>query len=117
MRAQVAKSARTCGVLVQPPDQREVWIHDPVLQIHRAPVVDFSQSPRFDQLFGKLNSRHTAVVKIDHADNARARYCIKHLASFGQRIGQRLLAKNVLAILRRLDRNGCVAVARCGNID
>jgi hypothetical protein len=72
MAVQFVVRSRAGDGPVQFPDPREQGVHDPVLQVHGAEMVDFAQPSGLDQLLGQRDRRHPAVVESQHVLDARA---------------------------------------------
>ena len=117
VRVQVSVRAAAGDLLLQTPYQRELRVHDPVLQIHRAPVVDLADLARVDHLLRKRHGRDTAVVECRERALARLGRRRGHLLCLVQRVRQRLLADHVLAGFQRRQRHGQVQVARRADVD
>jgi len=49
MRTEIASAPEPACSARKPPDEREVLVHQPVLEILRAHVTDFADPARFDQ--------------------------------------------------------------------
>ena len=101
----------------KPPDEREVRIDDPVLEVDGPPVPDFADGAVVDQLLGQLHGRHAAVVVVDHGDRARLARGLQHLPRLGEVVGQRLLADDVLARGQRGQHDLLVRIARRRDVD
>jgi hypothetical protein len=120
VRSDVAQGAGAGHLLAEPPDQRELRIDDPVLQVHRADVADRAEATCLDQLSHQRHGRHAAVVEAAHrpyAPGLRLRGGRGHLAGLGHRVGQRFLAEHVLAGGERGQRDLLVRVARGADVD
>ena len=103
-------------ILLEPPHKRELRIHDPVLQIHRAPVIDLSDLARLDQLFRERDGRNPSVVERHHALDARLLHRREHLPGLREIVRERLFAEHMLTRLGRGDGDLFVRITRRGHI-
>ena len=117
MRGDVAERAGARLRLVEPPDQRELRIGDPVLQVGAAKVPDLAELAFLNQLLRQHDRRRAAVVVADHVDHARLGDRGEHALGFGDGIGQRLLAEHRLPGARRGDRDLGVRIAGRADVD
>ena len=73
-------------------------------------MVNLPQAPVLDELLGVGDGRDLAVVVHDHVEDARLFHRAQHVLRFGQGVGERLLADQVLAGPRGGDGHGVVQV-------
>ena len=66
VRAEVAERARPGDRLVEPPDLRELRVHDPLLVVAPAEVVDLAELAGVDHLLRQPDRREEAVVEGGH---------------------------------------------------
>ena len=104
VRAEIAERPGSGLLLVEPPDLRELRIHDPLLVVARAEVVDLAELAGLDQLLGEDDRRIEAVVERRHVLDARGRDLPPDLVALVGVAAERLLADDVLARLGRRDR-------------
>ena len=100
VRVQIAVRAGAGLILLQPPDERELRINDPILQINGAEVIGGPDHTALDHPLGQRNRRNHTVVEVDHVDDAGLFHGLDHLAALGDAHGHRLLAEDVPAALR-----------------
>ena len=120
MRADVAQRSGPGPVPLQPPDQRELRIGDPVLEVHRPYVTDVAESAVADQAAQVRHGGHPAVVETAHCPHPlgpRGRRRLGHGAGLQHGVGQRLLAQHVFAGGQRRQRDLRVTVPRRTDID
>ena len=117
MRVQIPVRPGPGLVFFQPPDQREIRIDDPVLQIHGAPVVNFSNPPFGDQLLRQSHRGHAPIVERHHRLFRRVRGHGQQFSGFFKGVCQRLFANHMLARLQRGQCHGQVQVAGRANVD
>ena len=119
VRVEVAMRARTREITLEAPQQRRVW-PAPVLQVRRAHVEDAPEAPLLDQ---PVRERHRGAATIVVPDEgahallgggARGEH---HLLRVGERAGERLLARDMLAGLEARDRHLGVEMVRRRDID
>ena len=67
VRPDVAQRARPRRVPAQPPDQRELGVDDPVLQVLRPDVPDLADPALLDEPARERHCRHPPVAVADHA--------------------------------------------------
>ena len=117
MGIQIKMRTRSSEFLLQVPGQGEIRIGDPILQVCAAPMEDLSDLSLIDQLPGKGNRRHPAVVMIKVVHNTGFFSRLVHF--LGVRVGQgdRLLTKDMLPVFGGRDRDLFVEKSRCNNID
>jgi hypothetical protein len=118
VRAEVAQRAGPGLVTAQPPGEREVRVHQPVLEVADAYVPQRSDPATGDHVAGEREGRGAAVVEADHGDLAAGtgvRGRTGHGLGLGDGVGQRLLAQHVLARLEGGD--GDLGVAGAGGAD
>jgi hypothetical protein len=65
VRVQVELRACAGGLFPQLPREREIRIHDPILQVRASPVVDLADLTLLDQPPGERNRRHPTIVVIE----------------------------------------------------
>ena len=117
VRRDVAQGAGAGQLLLQPPDEREVGVGDPVLEIDRPPVPHLADGAVVDQLLGELHRGHLAVVVVDDRDGARLPRRLQHLARLGEIVRQRFLADDVLPGRQRGQHDVLVGIARGRDVD
>ena len=99
MGTKVAQGAGSGDIFLQAPHQREVGVHNPVLQVDGAPVIDFADTAILDEALGELYGRDAAVVEVDHADHAVFLDGFGHGTGFGQGVGEGFFTKDMLAFV------------------
>ena len=117
MGAKIAKGTGTGDILLQAPDQGEVRIHDPLLEVDRPPVVDTAKASSGDEPTGQLHGGHAPIVEVDHTDNTGAGHGIAHLPRLGERIREGLLTEDMLARLSGSYSDRGVGIAGGRDID
>ena len=118
--ADVAERTGARLVLLQPPDQRELRVDDPVLQVLRPHVADRPEPALGRRAAGQGDRRHPAVGEADHRAHAarlRPPRGVGHVDRLVDGVGERLLAQHVLAGLERRDGDVGVRVARRADVD
>ncbi len=115
--AEIAERARARSLAVEPPDQREVGVHDPLLQVRATEVVELAELARLKQLPSEADGGDEAVVERAHVLDSRARDALPGLVALLGRAPERLLAEHVLAGLRRGDRRLCVETVRAAVVE
>ncbi len=113
MRADVPKRAGSGKVLFHAPDQREIGVENPVLQVLGTEVADLPELAVVDQPLGELHRGHATIVEVDHRDGARLAGGRQHLLRFFEGVGERLFAEDVLSGFERGDHDLLVGEARC----
>ena len=116
MGIQIAVGTGSGVLFDQPPDQREVGVEDPVLQVDRAPVIDLADLSLIDELPGQGHSGDPAIVEGDHVPDLRLLDRIQHLLCFRKGIGERLLAEHVFPCLGSGHGDVPVRIPRGGDI-
>ena len=111
MGNQVAMRATASDIALEAPNDREVWIHNPVLKIDAAPVINPAKVAILDHLFGQCDSRHATVVETNRIWHVVFCNRILHRASLGNRACKWLFAEHHLASLSSLDGNFDVRIA------
>ena len=114
---QVAGNARSGYVLIHPPEQRDVRIHGPVLQIIGTEVIDAPDAPFIDELPGEGDGRHAAVVEPHGIELPALLRGGRHAFGLAAIHGHRLLAGHDLARLQRGDGNIVMRVIGRADID
>ena len=121
VRQQIAGDAAAGDLDVQPPERvaalRDVGGNGPVLQVGRAVVEGPPDAPFVDDLLGQRDGRHAPVVERDHVRDAGRFHRAHHLLAFGRVHGQRLLAEDHLAGLRRGHGDLLVREVRNADVD
>ncbi len=121
MRQQIARHAAAGDFDVQPPERvaalRDVGGNGPVLQVRRAVMEGPPDAPLVDDLLGQRDGGHAPVVERDHVRNPGRLHRAHHLLAFGRIHGQRLLAEDHLAGLRRRHGDLLVREVRNANVD
>ena len=116
VRAEVAEGAGAGDLLVEPPDLRELGIHDPLLVVAAAEVVDLAELARVDHLLREPDRGVEAVVERGHVLHARLGDRLPDLVALLGRPAERLLADHVLAGPCGRDRrleHACRSARRC----
>ncbi len=80
VRAEVANRAGSRLPSVEPPCHAESGVHEPVLQIAGAEVVDASEATFLDDLAHQPDGGHEAVVEAAHVNDAGSRGRLPHLS-------------------------------------
>ena len=117
VRGDVAEGAGARLLLVEPPDQRDLRVGDPVLEIGAAIVADLAELAVLDQLLRQHDRGRAAVVVADHVGHAGLGDGGEHALGFRDRVAERLLAEDRLAGARRGDRDLGVRVAGRADVD
>jgi hypothetical protein len=120
VRADVAERARPRLVLPQAPDQRELRVDDPVLQVGRAHMAHLSEPALLHEPARQRHRRHAPVVEADHAAHAALPRPLgrrDHRARLVHGVRERLLTEHVLAGVQRGDRDLGVRVAGRAYVD
>src|SRR5829696_963426 len=95
--AQIREGASSPGLLAKAPGHRSCGVEEPVLEVDGPPVTDLSQPSFVHEPLRELHRRNTPVVVADHAHRARTPGGLHHLPGLGERVGERLLAEDVLS--------------------
>jgi hypothetical protein len=118
MCADVAERAGSGQLPAQPPDERELRIDDPVLQVHRPHVPDLAEPPVGDERAQERRGRDPPVVEPAHRPDPVGPGLGRggrHLPRLVGGVGERLLAQHVLAGGQR--GQGDLGVAVTGRTD
>ena len=112
MRADIAERPAAGEFLFQPPDQREIRVHDPILKVGAVVVIGLADLAVFDELLREGHGGDFAVVVHDHVLDAGLFDRREHGLGVGQGIGERLFADDVLARPRGGDGHLGMPIAR-----
>src|SRR5205807_6530434 len=95
VRTDVAEGARSGFVRSQSPDERKIWIDNPVLRITRAKMKDaIANFATLDHLFRHRYCRDAPIVMTNHVHDARILHRAHHFLGLRQISGERLFAQN-----------------------
>ena len=114
---QVAMCTAACDISLEAPDDWEVWIDNPVLQIDAAPVINAAKVAILNHLFGQCDRRHATVVETNRVWNVVLCNRILHRTRLGDRTRQWLLAEHHLASFCSLNRDFDMRIAGSDNVD
>ena len=117
MGTEVSQRTRSRFFLHQAPDQGELRIDDPVLEVDGSHMENAAQSPLPDQLSGIRQGGHTAIVEGDHGLARRGLRCRSHPLGFCDRIGQRLFTDDVFSGIQRGNGDLLVGTPRGAHVD
>ena len=117
VRQDVAERARARLLLAEAPVERQRRVDAPVLQVRAAVVEDAAELARGHELARQHHRGDAAVVVAQHVRHAGLLHRLPHRLRLAHVVGERLLAQDRLARLRRRDRDLGVAVARRRDVD
>ena len=106
MSANVAESAGAGDLGLQAPDQREIFIGNPILGVASAKMINaMADFTAIDHLLGQRDCRHAPVIVTNHVRDPRAFYRVNHPSRFGHVSRQRFFAEYRFARPRGGNRN------------
>jgi hypothetical protein len=97
VRAEVANRAGASLIHVEAPRHAEGGVHEPILQIAGAKMVDAPEAAILNDLAHQANGGDEAVVEATHVDDSSRLRRLPHLARLAGVHAERLLAQDVFA--------------------
>ena len=115
MRAEVAKRSGAGGLLVEAPARR--CVDSPGLEVTGAEVEELAEVAGLDDLARQAHGRHEAVVEAAHVHDRCLLCRAPDRVRLFSRPPERLLAEDMLAVSRRLDRRLGMEVVRAAVVE
>ena len=95
VRVDVAVRARATDALLQTPDERKLWINDPVLGIAGVVMINFAKCSLVDHFFRLGDGGNPTVVVADHVNDFGLFCGGKHFLALRDIQGERFFAENM----------------------